>query len=95
MIDEAQHLFAHPGHGKTAAADAEFVIKIGPAFGAVLVIATQRPDKASLPTGWPQPIRRSTDTLGLVKHAVSLLRRRHGCDHACRGNHRHLGQYRG
>ena len=31
--------------------DAEFVIKIGPAFGVVLVIATQRPDKASLPTG--------------------------------------------
>ena len=51
MIDEAQNLFAHPGHGKTAGADAEFVIKIGPAFGAVLVIATQRPDKASLPTG--------------------------------------------
>jgi len=49
VIDEAQNLFAHPGHGKAAGADAEFVIKIGPAFGAVLVIATQRPDKASLP----------------------------------------------
>jgi S-DNA-T family DNA segregation ATPase FtsK/SpoIIIE len=51
VIDEAQNLFAHPGHGKAAGLDAEFVIKIGPAFGVFLVIATQRPDKASLPTG--------------------------------------------
>jgi S-DNA-T family DNA segregation ATPase FtsK/SpoIIIE len=51
IIDEAQNLFAHPEHGKAAGLDAEFVIKIGPAFGVVLVIATQRPDKASLPTG--------------------------------------------
>jgi S-DNA-T family DNA segregation ATPase FtsK/SpoIIIE len=51
FIDEAQNLFAHPQHGKAAGADAEFVIKLGPAFGVVLIIATQRPDKASLPTG--------------------------------------------
>jgi S-DNA-T family DNA segregation ATPase FtsK/SpoIIIE len=51
VIDEAQNLFAHPEHGKAAGLDAEFIIKIGPAFGVVLVIATQRPDKASLPTG--------------------------------------------
>jgi DNA segregation ATPase FtsK/SpoIIIE, S-DNA-T family len=51
IIDEAQNLFAHPEHGKAAGLDAEFIIKIGPAFGVVLVIATQRPDKASLPTG--------------------------------------------
>ncbi len=51
VIDEAQNLFAHSGHGKAAGGDAEFVIKIGPAFGVVLIIATQRPDKASLPTG--------------------------------------------
>jgi DNA segregation ATPase FtsK/SpoIIIE, S-DNA-T family len=51
VIDEAQNLFAHPGHGKAAGLDAEFIIKIGPAFGVVLIIATQRPDKASLPTG--------------------------------------------
>jgi S-DNA-T family DNA segregation ATPase FtsK/SpoIIIE len=51
IIDEAQNLFAHPEHGKAAGLDAEFVIKIGPAFGVVLVIATQRPDKQSLPTG--------------------------------------------
>jgi DNA segregation ATPase FtsK/SpoIIIE, S-DNA-T family len=51
IIDEGQNLFAHPDHGKAAGLDAEFVIKIGPAFGVFLVIATQRPDKASLPTG--------------------------------------------
>jgi DNA segregation ATPase FtsK/SpoIIIE, S-DNA-T family len=51
VIDEAQNLFAHPQHGKTAGTDAEFIIKIGPAFGVILIIATQRPDKASLPTG--------------------------------------------
>jgi DNA segregation ATPase FtsK/SpoIIIE, S-DNA-T family len=51
VIDEAQNLFAHPEHGKAAGLDAEFVIKIGPAFGVFLIIATQRPDKASLPTG--------------------------------------------
>jgi S-DNA-T family DNA segregation ATPase FtsK/SpoIIIE len=51
IIDEAQNLFAHPDHGKAAGLDAEFIIKIGPAFGVVLIIATQRPDKASLPTG--------------------------------------------
>jgi S-DNA-T family DNA segregation ATPase FtsK/SpoIIIE len=51
VIDEAQNLFAHTQHGKAAGGDAEFVIKIGPAFGVVLIIATQRPDKASLPTG--------------------------------------------
>ncbi len=50
-IDEAQNLFSHPQYGKAAGADAEFIIKIGPAFGVILIIATQRPDKASLPTG--------------------------------------------
>jgi len=51
VIDEAQNLFAHPEHGKAAGLDAESVVKIGPAFGVFLIIATQRPDKASLPTG--------------------------------------------
>jgi DNA segregation ATPase FtsK/SpoIIIE, S-DNA-T family len=51
IIDEAQNLFSHPVYGKTAGQDAEFVIKIGPAFGVFLILATQRPDKASLPTG--------------------------------------------
>jgi S-DNA-T family DNA segregation ATPase FtsK/SpoIIIE len=51
IFDEQQNLMAHPEHGKAAGLDAEFVIKIGPAFGVVLILATQRPDKTSLPTG--------------------------------------------
>jgi S-DNA-T family DNA segregation ATPase FtsK/SpoIIIE len=51
VIDEAQNLFAHDKVGKQAADDAVFVIKIGRALGVVLVLATQRPDKESLPTG--------------------------------------------
>lgn len=51
VFDEVQNLFAHPKHGKAAGQDAEFIIKIGPAFGVFLILATQRPDKESLPTG--------------------------------------------
>lgn len=51
IIDECQNLFAHPKYGKGAGADAEFIIKIGPASGIFLILATQRPDKESLPTG--------------------------------------------
>ena len=42
-----QNLFAHPKYGKQAGEDAEFIIKIGRALGVFLVLATQRPDKAS------------------------------------------------
>jgi S-DNA-T family DNA segregation ATPase FtsK/SpoIIIE len=51
VIDECQNLFAHPKFGGQAAEDAVFIIKIGRAFGVILVLATQRPDKESLPTG--------------------------------------------
>lgn len=51
VFDEVQNLFAHPKYGKQAGEDAEFVIKLGRALGVVLVLATQRPDKDSLPTG--------------------------------------------
>jgi DNA segregation ATPase FtsK/SpoIIIE, S-DNA-T family len=51
IVDEAQNLFAHPKYGKQAAEDAVFIIKIGRALGVFLVLATQRPDKDSLPTG--------------------------------------------
>lgn len=51
VIDECQNLFADKTHGKQAGEDAEYIIKIGPALGIVLVLATQRPDKDSLPTG--------------------------------------------
>ncbi|MGR8009238.1 cell division protein FtsK [Streptomyces hypolithicus] len=51
VFDECQNLFAHSKYGKQAGEDAEFVIKVGRALGVVLVLATQRPDKDSLPTG--------------------------------------------
>ena len=50
-MDECQNLFGHHKYGKEAGADAEFIIKIGPALGVVLILATQRPDRDSLPTG--------------------------------------------
>jgi S-DNA-T family DNA segregation ATPase FtsK/SpoIIIE len=51
LIDECQNLFSHEKYGKQAADDAVFIIKIGPAFGVMLDLATQRPDSKSLPTG--------------------------------------------
>jgi S-DNA-T family DNA segregation ATPase FtsK/SpoIIIE len=50
-FDEVQNLFAHPKYGKQAGEDAIFIIKIGRALGVFLILATQRPDKESLPTG--------------------------------------------
>ena len=38
-------------YGKQASEDAEFIIKLGRALGVILILATQRPDKDSLPTG--------------------------------------------
>ena len=51
VIDECQNLFSHEKYGKQAGEDAVFIIKIGPAFGVMLDLATQRPDAKSLPTG--------------------------------------------
>ncbi|MFD5860947.1 P-loop NTPase family protein [Streptomyces chartreusis] len=51
VFDECQNLFAHPKYGKQAGDDAEFIIKLGRALGVILILATQRPDKDSLPTG--------------------------------------------
>jgi S-DNA-T family DNA segregation ATPase FtsK/SpoIIIE len=50
VFDEVQNLFMHPEHGSEAAADAAYVIRLGRAYGIVLVLATQRPDATSLPT---------------------------------------------
>ncbi|MGW3147268.1 hypothetical protein ACWDG1_21815 [Streptomyces sp. NPDC001177] len=51
VFDECQNLFGHPKFGKQAGEDAEFIIKLGRALGVILILATQRPDKDSLPTG--------------------------------------------
>lgn len=51
IIDECQNLFAHLDYGDKAGEDAEFIIKLGRALGVILILATQRPDRDSLPTG--------------------------------------------
>ncbi|MGH3326790.1 MAG: cell division protein FtsK [Streptomycetales bacterium] len=50
-VDECQELFSHPVFGKEAGELCTAIIKRGPAMGVILVLATQRPDKDSLPTG--------------------------------------------
>lgn len=49
-IDECQDLFAHEELGPEAGKLATAIIKRGPALGVILLLATQRPDKKSLPT---------------------------------------------
>ncbi len=50
-IDECQELFSHPKYGAEAGELCTRLIKVGPALGIILILATQRPDKDSLPTG--------------------------------------------
>jgi S-DNA-T family DNA segregation ATPase FtsK/SpoIIIE len=50
-VDECQELFSHPEFGKDAGELATAIIKRGRALGVILLLATQRPDKDSLPTG--------------------------------------------
>jgi S-DNA-T family DNA segregation ATPase FtsK/SpoIIIE len=50
VVDECQNVFMHPDFGKQAAADAAYVIRLGRAYGLIVILATQRPDKESLPT---------------------------------------------
>ena len=45
FFDEVQNVFRHPEHGRQAAEDAGYVIRLGRAYGVILVLATQRPDK--------------------------------------------------
>ncbi|MFD1547141.1 FtsK/SpoIIIE domain-containing protein [Nonomuraea guangzhouensis] len=48
-IDECQELFSDDEYGQEAAKYATAIIKRGPALGIILILATQRPDKDSLP----------------------------------------------
>jgi S-DNA-T family DNA segregation ATPase FtsK/SpoIIIE len=50
IIDECQNVFMHERHGDQAKDDAAYVIRLGRAYGIILVLATQRPDASSLPT---------------------------------------------
>ncbi|MFD3946834.1 cell division protein FtsK [Streptomyces sp. NPDC058579] len=48
-VDECQELFSHEKYGKEAGALCTAIIKRGRALGVILLLATQRPDKDSLP----------------------------------------------
>jgi DNA segregation ATPase FtsK/SpoIIIE, S-DNA-T family len=50
-VDECQELFSHPEFGKEAETLCTGIIKRGRALGIILLLATQRPDRNSLPTG--------------------------------------------
>ncbi len=50
-VDECQVWFEHPTHGDEFEAICTDLVKRGPALGMVLILATQRPDAKSLPTG--------------------------------------------
>jgi S-DNA-T family DNA segregation ATPase FtsK/SpoIIIE len=50
-VDECQVLFEHAEHGKEIEEIITDLVKRGPATGIVVLLATQRPDAKSLPTG--------------------------------------------
>jgi S-DNA-T family DNA segregation ATPase FtsK/SpoIIIE len=49
IFDEIQNVFLHPVYGKQAAEDAAHVIRLGRAYGVILVLSTQRPTTECLP----------------------------------------------
>ena len=49
--DECQVWFEHPAHGAEFEEICTDLVKRGPALGIILILATQRPDARSLPTG--------------------------------------------
>ncbi|WP_157254968.1 cell division protein FtsK [Nonomuraea typhae] len=51
FVDECQVWFEHPTYGAELEDICTDLVKRGPALGIVLVVATQRPDAKSLPTG--------------------------------------------
>ena len=50
IFDEVQNLFLHPEFGAAAADDLPYVMRLGRAYGIIVILATQRPDKDCLPT---------------------------------------------
>lgn len=50
IFDEVQNLFLDPDWGPDAADDLAYLIRLGRAYGIIVILATQRPDKDALPT---------------------------------------------
>jgi S-DNA-T family DNA segregation ATPase FtsK/SpoIIIE len=50
-VDECQVWFEHPEYGEELEGICTDLVKRGPALGIILILATQRPDAKSLPTG--------------------------------------------
>jgi S-DNA-T family DNA segregation ATPase FtsK/SpoIIIE len=49
IFDEVQNLIMHPQSGSQAADDLAYVMRVGRAYGIMLVLSTQRPDNEALP----------------------------------------------
>lgn len=49
VFDECHNMFQHPEHGKQIQADLEWVMRIGRAYGIVVILGTQRPGADSIP----------------------------------------------
>ena len=49
-FDEAQVLFLHPEFGSQSAADLAHLMRLARAYGIIILLSTQRPDKDSVPT---------------------------------------------
>ena len=50
IFDEAQNPFQHPEYGPQFAADLAHVMRLGRAYGIIVILDTQRPDKTAIPT---------------------------------------------
>lgn len=49
VVDEVHNALQHPEHGKKIAADMEFVMRLGRAYGIFIILATQRNGEGSIP----------------------------------------------
>ena len=50
IFDEIQNVVQHPEYGPQFVTDVAHVMRLGRAYGIIIILATQRPDKTSIPT---------------------------------------------
>ena len=75
-VDECQVAFEHPAYGAEMATIATDLAKRGPALGIMQMLATQRPDAKSIPTGISRQRRAA-----VVPEGHGPDRERHGAGH--------------